>query len=288
MPASYPASAKAFTTKADGPGNTILAAHINDLQNEVTAVETDLIAGLPVARGGTGGTTAPTAGGLVYGDGTAFVFTAAGVAGQIPISGGAAAPTWGPTPVAGAVMYGAAASHAYSAAGTAGQIVLSGGTGAPTFKSDPLLLLKANSGTSTNAAAENVDTFAVTGLTAKDTLLVTVTLEAVTQQVTTIQLYNATDSVAFSDLNAQSGLGALAAGQSLIAESTSRQSQGTATSIFNVVSGFKTSNSSVANGAAATFTTAWTGAWTLALRHGGVTAGGTFRWAWAVFVVKGQ
>jgi hypothetical protein len=54
MPASYPSSAKTFTTKSDGAGNTILAAHINDLQLEVTAIETDLLAGLPIARGGTG------------------------------------------------------------------------------------------------------------------------------------------------------------------------------------------------------------------------------------------
>jgi len=75
MPASYPTSAKAFTTKADGPGNTILAAHINDLQNEVTAVETDLISGLPVARGGTGQ-------------------TATGTSGQVLTSNGAGASTW--------------------------------------------------------------------------------------------------------------------------------------------------------------------------------------------------
>jgi hypothetical protein len=57
MPASYPSSAKAFTTKVDGAGNTIQAAHVNDLQLEVTAIEQDLIAGIPVARGGTGATS---------------------------------------------------------------------------------------------------------------------------------------------------------------------------------------------------------------------------------------
>jgi hypothetical protein len=60
LPASYPTSAKTFTTKSDGPGNTILAAHINDLQLEVTAIETDLLAGLPIARGGTGNTSGGT------------------------------------------------------------------------------------------------------------------------------------------------------------------------------------------------------------------------------------
>lgn len=75
MPASYPTSAKAFTTKVDGAGNTILAAHINDLQAEVTAVETDLIAGLPLARGGTG-LTSLTANRIPYSSGSAFTSAA--------------------------------------------------------------------------------------------------------------------------------------------------------------------------------------------------------------------
>jgi hypothetical protein len=56
MPASYPSSAKTFTTKSNT--TTADASHINDLQLEVTAIEQDLIAGLPIARGGTGTTTA--------------------------------------------------------------------------------------------------------------------------------------------------------------------------------------------------------------------------------------
>ncbi len=76
MPSSYPTSAKAFTTKSDGPGNTILAAHINDLQAEVTAVETDLIAGLPAARGGTGLTAAGTSGNVLTSNGSAWTSSA--------------------------------------------------------------------------------------------------------------------------------------------------------------------------------------------------------------------
>ena len=81
MPASYPTSAKAFTTKSDGPGNTILAAHINDLQAEVTAVETDLIAGLPVARGGTGLTTIGAAGTILTSGGATASWAAPADAG---------------------------------------------------------------------------------------------------------------------------------------------------------------------------------------------------------------
>lgn len=45
MAASYPSSTKSFTTKSDGPGNTISASHVNDLQDEVVAIETALLDG---------------------------------------------------------------------------------------------------------------------------------------------------------------------------------------------------------------------------------------------------
>ena len=46
MPASYPGSVKNFTTKVDGVDD-VQAAHVNDLQLEVTAVETDLFLNVP-------------------------------------------------------------------------------------------------------------------------------------------------------------------------------------------------------------------------------------------------
>ena len=49
---------------------------------------------LPVANGGTNATAAPTAGGVSYGTGTAYAFTAAGTAGYVLTSNGAGAPTW--------------------------------------------------------------------------------------------------------------------------------------------------------------------------------------------------
>lgn len=73
MPASYPASAKSFTTKNNG--DSIQADHVNDLQAEVTAVETDLIAGLAVARGGTGLTTIGASGFAPVSNGSAYVAT---------------------------------------------------------------------------------------------------------------------------------------------------------------------------------------------------------------------
>lgn len=43
--ASYPTSVKTFTSKADGAGNKVFAAHVNDLQDEVTAIEDGLLNG---------------------------------------------------------------------------------------------------------------------------------------------------------------------------------------------------------------------------------------------------
>ena len=49
---------------------------------------------LPIANGGTNSTATPTAGGAIYGTGTAYAITAAGTAGQLLTSNGASAPTW--------------------------------------------------------------------------------------------------------------------------------------------------------------------------------------------------
>jgi hypothetical protein len=49
---------------------------------------------LPIANGGTNSTATATAGGISYGTGTAFAFTAAGTAGQVLTSNAASAPTW--------------------------------------------------------------------------------------------------------------------------------------------------------------------------------------------------
>jgi hypothetical protein len=53
---------------------------------------------LAIANGGTNGTAAATAGGVSYGTGTAYAFTAAGTAGYVLTSNGASAPTWAASP----------------------------------------------------------------------------------------------------------------------------------------------------------------------------------------------
>ena len=49
---------------------------------------------LPIANGGTNGSSAPTAGAVPYGTGTAYGFTAAGTSNQVLTSAGAGVPTW--------------------------------------------------------------------------------------------------------------------------------------------------------------------------------------------------
>ena len=190
------------------------------------------------------------------------------------------------TATAGGVGYGTGTAHAYTAAGTAGQLVVSGGAGAPTFLNPPLVLLKANSGSTTNAAAEDVDTFAITGLTANDRLEIRVQIQSVTQATASANIRNATDAVTITDVY-DSGLGAMPANSVVAAVSNIGQFQSAATTVGSVTP-YKSTAGSGVMGATSTFTTDWTGAWTIALRQGGVTAGGTFRWSWSIYALKGQ
>ena len=48
-----------------------------------------------VGNGGTNSTATPTSGGVGYGTGTAHAYTAAGTSGQVLISNGSSAPSWG-------------------------------------------------------------------------------------------------------------------------------------------------------------------------------------------------
>ena len=91
------------------------------------------------------GSNTPTAGGVTYGDGATYANTAAGTSGQVLLSNGASAPTWGTAGaattatnlaggVAGAVPYqSGAGATGFSAAGTSGQVLTSAGTSVPTW-----------------------------------------------------------------------------------------------------------------------------------------------------------
>lgn len=58
--ASYPTSTPSFPTLVNGV-DTVDASHPNNMATEIVAIAADLRAGLPIARGGTGATTAAAA-----------------------------------------------------------------------------------------------------------------------------------------------------------------------------------------------------------------------------------
>ncbi len=95
------------------------------------------------------GSNTPTAGGVIYGDGTEYAATSAGTSGQALLSAGSSAPTWG-TPAsattatnlaggsAGTVPYqSASGTTAMLAAGTSGQLLQSNGAAAPSWVAAP-------------------------------------------------------------------------------------------------------------------------------------------------------
>lgn len=153
------------------------------------------------------------------------------------------------------------------------------------YARDAAILLHSNSGTDANAAATTVNSVAMSGLTAKDRLLVIYALRSVTQQTAAdIVLYNSTDSVILAYLNSNA---ALAAGARVYGQVNTQQMQHAATSVGSV--GFSMrGGSDLPIDELATFTQNWTGSWTLGLRHGGVTAGGTFQYTWSVYKLLGQ
>lgn len=144
-------------------------------------------------------------------------------------------------------------------------------------------LLKANSGTSTAASLTAVDTYAMAStLTAKDRLLVILHGFSETQGTAEGKLENSTDGVSLGGWSF-----ALAAGDHVFLLYWVHQQQTGATTVMSFREGNIAGN--VGNGVtSATFTTNWTGAWTLANYHGAVTSGGTFRWTWWVGVIRGQ
>lgn len=106
---------------------------------------------LAIANGGTNATTAPTAGAVAYGTGTAYAFTAAGISGQVLTSAGAGTPTW-TTPTTGTVT----TVSVVSANGFAGTVANPSTTPAITLTTTITGLLKGN-GTAISAAVANTD-----------------------------------------------------------------------------------------------------------------------------------
>lgn len=182
------------------------------------------------------------------------------------------------------------------AAGTALQYVRrNAANNAYEFGVPPMALIGQAEGTDTTASATNVATFAISGLTVKDSLHIVLRHSSTGNTTASPVLYNTTDSVVIHSVLASGG--AVSTGNTNAATIDIAPNQTATTAI--VSSGFLCSAGLALAGASAAgtventvsvFTTAWTGSWTLALRTGagGVTAGGTYQYRIAVYRVSGQ
>ena len=152
------------------------------------------------------------------------------------------------------------------------------------FAGQFLHLLKANSGTDTNAAATVIDTYALASqLTVKDSLLALVTLVSITQQTSAeFQIRNTTDDVSIAENTV-----AIPAGSACVSVVLITIGQAAATETHGLWLG-SMAGTDINIQKDQTNTTALTGAVTVGLRHGGVTAGGTLQWRWALYRVVGQ
>lgn len=272
----YPSGVQSFTTKQDGPGNTIQSAHVNDLQTEVVAVETGLLGTMSHAvktsasfnTSSTNSTSITTAGGVTassnfYGLGATLTSTTATA---VTVAGGVTANGVGVIGKDGRIP---AISGTYFADLSGANIT--GITGGMT-------LLHTGSGTDTTVGATNVDTYALASqLTDKDTLYISMTLRNTGNAgaiVTTI--INSTDTATLQTPSAVNNAYRLC-------EFWTRCVVGSPTLVSSLGLG-----AAFIAPVAVTFTTNFTGAWTIALRHAGITAPDTLVWSWSIYKIAGQ
>lgn len=152
----------------------------------------------------------------------------------------------------------------------------------------PYTLLGSGSGSLTvTASASNLDTVAISGLTALDSLYVVYTFDATSSDDDgRWLLYQATTNDIIIRADNNSNLG----GSYITGSATIRQNPQTDT-VYNSIDTFFNGNlgSGATYGNTQGSLTAWTGSWDLALRHTPAGAGsGTAYWTWAVYKIAGQ
>lgn len=150
-------------------------------------------------------------------------------------------------------------------------------------------LLKSGSGTSTTTTNHLLDSVAITGLDVLDTLVAYITVSAITAAGGVTHLRNDTDAIILASPNATPALGESQTIKMIIRPE--QQSASVVASMSITGKGTTGAEADVAGTinwrSPATLATAWTGAWTLALRNSGITATGTLRWSWSVYKIKG-
>jgi hypothetical protein len=143
-----------------------------------------------------------------------------------------------------------------------------------------MTLLKAGSGNYISTSAGNLDTVAISGLSANDTILIYFTVSQQVQSSLNLYLYNDTDSVEIT----ASGQSNMTVGTKGVNTIVIRQDQESSTKIDSSEIRIDTATYFLQS----TFITAWTGSWTLALRSPCLSEGRNTRWSWTVYKMSGQ
>jgi hypothetical protein len=157
----YASSSSTLAALADvATGNALISGGVGaDPSWGKIGLTTHVSGTLPIANGGTNGTSVPSAGAVAYGTGTEYAFSAVGTSNQVLLSNGSSAPTWvnqsslsvgsattattATSATTATNLAGGAASQipyqtgsgatAFVANGTAGQVLLSNGASAPSW-----------------------------------------------------------------------------------------------------------------------------------------------------------
>jgi hypothetical protein len=95
IPASAISSGAALTRVDDTNVTLTLGGSPTTALLAATSLTMGWTGQLAISRGGTNATATPTAGAVAYGTGTAYAFTSAGTTGQVLLSNGSSAPSWG-------------------------------------------------------------------------------------------------------------------------------------------------------------------------------------------------
>ena len=258
---AYPSSPVVFTVR--NAGDVIQAAHVNDLQTEVTAIESAMLTG-----------------GLAHN-----LNPATDNARNL----GSSAARW--IFHGSQITPGSIPSTTLSTTGTPSSATYLTGTGWAAAANAIYSLIGATSGTDATAAATSVKTFAISELTTLDSLKVFVRHSASSAAVAAPCLYHGTDSVVIIAL--LNGTNDLSSGTYAGAEINIGVDQSDLKHVFAIGPVHATvdgGNNGIVRAKLSTVTTDWTGSWNLSLRTGtgGVTAGGTYHYKIAVFKVAGQ
>ena|SRR3990167_4889059 len=279
--ASFPASVKSFTTKATG--NTIQAAHVNDLQDEVNAIETDLSGGSTneVYVGGVPPGFASTVS-LHRLESSQVSVTGASTLGTLQ----AGASTLGTLQAANSTLN---ALQVSSNSTFTGSVTISSNltvVGSITNAGIPVLLAGSTFATASTAIVD-LSTFS-SSFTALDSLEILYVIEASTCAINNIRIRNKTDGVTVVDLNDQAGSGDFTAARSGVGDVVIRMAPSATTKILAKNALRTSANTAINTGEVATFTTPWTDSIEYAIQGACTTNTGNIRGSWQVYKRPGQ